>query len=99
MAEAAALENLTQTNNSIISDNTDLSKKQDLNSVSISNGQNKTLETPTLDLNPVSNAISSNSSFDSPKRVSETTHFKVKFVSIVTLLYLLFILGIFGLSF
>ena len=71
MAEAYAVENLTQTN-SIISDTEVLN--QDLNFVSISNGQNKPLEIPTLDLNPASNAISSNSSFDSPKRVSETIH-------------------------
>ena len=68
MAEAAASENLTQPN-SIISDLS--TKKQDLNSVPISNGPNNPLEIPTLDLNPASNAISSNSSFDSPKRVSK----------------------------
>ena len=72
MAEAAAVENLTQPN-SIISD-TEVLNQDHLNSVSISNGQNKPLEIPTLDLNPASNAISSNSSFDSPKRVSETIH-------------------------
>lgn len=72
MAEAAAKDTLSQ-QNSVLSEVENLTvKKQDLNATptTISNGQNKPLEMPTLDLNPTTIAISSTSSFDSPKRVS-----------------------------
>lgn len=69
MADSVSSENQAVQNN-VLPDAENLTvKKQDLNLMPLANGQNKPLEASTLDINYPSNAISSNSSFDSPKRV------------------------------